>query len=125
MINVYFSIEQVADEYQLVSDTLYLSVALLDRALSLMSISKSRLQLLGVTCMFIAAKYEEIYAPQVDEFVYVTDESYSREQVIIEIEIKVLCQLLKSVLSLYSCTGLRNGTRCIEGSQVRVELPNN
>ena len=75
-------VEQVADEYQLVSDTLYLSVALLDRALSQMSISKSRLQLLGVTCMFIAAKYEEIYAPQVDEFVYVTDESYSREQVI-------------------------------------------
>lgn len=45
--------------------------------------------------MFIAAKYEEIYAPQVDEFVYVTDESYSREQVIIKAKVEALCRLIK------------------------------
>ena len=47
------------------SDTLFLSVAYIDRFLSLADVKRSRLQLVGVTCMLVASKYEEIYAPQV------------------------------------------------------------
>ena len=43
---------------------------------------RAKLQLVGVTCMLIAAKYEEIYAPQVDEFCYITDNTYDRSQVL-------------------------------------------
>ncbi len=56
---------EVCQEYRLVSDTLFLAVSYLDRYLSLVPVSRSRLQLVGVTCLLLAAKYEEIYAPQV------------------------------------------------------------
>ena len=38
---------------------------------------KSNLQLVGVTAMLIASKYEEMYAPEVNDFVYITDKTYS------------------------------------------------
>ena len=47
------------------ADTLFLAVSYLDRYLSLRAVPRARLQLVGVTCMLLAAKYEEIYAPQV------------------------------------------------------------
>ena len=49
----------------MVSDTLFLAVSYVDRYLSQQQVPRSRLQLVGVSCMLIAAKYEEIYAPQV------------------------------------------------------------
>lgn len=127
---------EVAEEYKLVPDTLFLSVAYIDRCLSLMPVRirlphskrlrqissssdprplarraspglcssdplacvptglgaprppgrpqvvRAKLQLVGVGCMLIAAKYEEIYAPQVEEFCYITDNTYDRPQVL-------------------------------------------
>lgn len=52
------------------------------RFLSKMTIARTSFQLLGAAAMFIAAKYEEIYPPDVNEFVYITDESYDKEQVL-------------------------------------------
>lgn len=31
--------------------------------------------------MLIAAKYEEIYPPSIEDFVYISDNTYTREQV--------------------------------------------
>ena len=42
---------------------------------------KHDLQLVGVTAMLIASKYEEMYAPEVKDFVYITDNTYSAEQI--------------------------------------------
>jgi cyclin A len=72
---------QVAEEYRLVPDTLYLTVNYIDRYLSGNEINRQRLQLLGVACMLIAAKYKEICAPQVEEFCYITDNTYFRDEV--------------------------------------------
>ena len=47
------------------SDTLFLGVSCIDRFLSIQNVSRSQLQLVGVTCLFLASKYEEIYAPTV------------------------------------------------------------
>ncbi|CAN6333908.1 unnamed protein product [Urochloa humidicola] len=80
---------EVAEEYRLVSDTLYLTVNYIDRYLSGNRISRQRLQLLGVACMLIAAKREEICAPQVEEFCYITDNTYFRDEVL-EMEASVL-----------------------------------
>lgn len=44
-------------------------------------VPKSELQLVGVTAMLIASKYEEMYAPEVKDFVYITDNTYSSEQI--------------------------------------------
>merc|ERR1719369_206549 len=73
---------EVAEEYKLQAETLYLAVAYIDRFLSYMSVQRSKLQLVGAACMFIAAKYEEIYPPDVGEFVYITDDTYNKRQVL-------------------------------------------
>ncbi|KAL4448854.1 hypothetical protein ABPG77_007571 [Micractinium sp. CCAP 211/92] len=73
---------EVGMEYRLTSDTLFLSAAYIDRFLSLVDVRRNRLQLVGVTAMLVASKYEEIYAPQIEEFCYITDNTYTREQVL-------------------------------------------
>lgn len=74
---------EVAEEYKLTPDTLFLSVKYIDCCLSVCAVARTQLQLVGVTCMLIASKYEEIYAPQVDEFCYITDNTYTREDVLL------------------------------------------
>lgn len=73
---------EVAEEYKLVSDTLYLAVTYIDRFLSSHVLAMDRLQLLGVSCMLVASKYEEISPPHVEDFCYVTDNTYTREEVV-------------------------------------------
>ncbi|XP_015596882.1 cyclin-A2 [Cephus cinctus] len=73
---------EVAEEYRLHSETLYLAVSYIDRFLSYMSVVRAKLQLVGTAAMFIAAKYEEIYPPDVGEFVYITDDTYTKKQVL-------------------------------------------
>lgn len=72
---------EVADEYDLESETLFISINIIDRFLSQMSLPTSNLQLLGVAAMFIASKYEEIYPPYLYQFVEVTDDTYSGRQI--------------------------------------------
>lgn len=72
---------EVAEEYKLSSENLFLSTNYVDRFLSVMPVLRSKLQLVGVTCMLIASKYEEINAPQVEDFVYITDSTYSAQEV--------------------------------------------
>ncbi|KAK2974516.1 hypothetical protein RJ640_018681, partial [Escallonia rubra] len=71
---------EVAEEYKLVSDTLYLTVSYIDRFLSSHTLSRNKLQLLGVSSMLIASKYEEISPPHVEDFCYVTDNTYTKEE---------------------------------------------
>ena len=76
-------------KFKLVPETLYLTVNLIDWFLEKEQVERSKLQLIGVTAMLIASKYEEIYAPEVKDLVYITDWAYSSEE-IIETEIKML-----------------------------------
>ena len=46
---------EVAEEYKLVSDTLYLTVSYVDRFLSANALNRQRLQLLGVCAMLVAS----------------------------------------------------------------------
>lgn len=73
---------EVGIEYRLSSDTLFMSVAFIDRFLSLRDVKRSKLQLVGITSMLVASKYEEIYAPQIEEFCFITDNTYTREEVL-------------------------------------------
>lgn len=45
------------------------------------SIVKEKLQLVGVTALFLACKYEETYSPDISDFVYITDSSVTKEQI--------------------------------------------
>jgi hypothetical protein len=55
--------------------------------------SNARMQLLGCACLSLAAKYEEQFAPGVDEFVMITDSHYSREDILaMEMEVLVVLE---------------------------------
>lgn len=67
-------IMEVCEVYRLRRTTYYLTIDYIDRYLTLKpSVLKTQLQLLGVTCLFIASKLEEIYPPKLSEFSYVCD----------------------------------------------------
>ena len=76
---------EVSEEYKLQAQTLQLAVSYIDRFLSEMSVQRGKLQLVGITCLFVAAKYEEIYPPALAEFVYITDNTYTNDQVCLSI----------------------------------------
>ncbi|KAL6782010.1 G2/mitotic-specific cyclin-1 [Auxenochlorella protothecoides] len=69
-------------KFKLMPETLYLTVNLIDRFLEAKQVTRKHLQLVGVTAMLIASKYEEIWAPEVRDFVYISDRAYSREQIL-------------------------------------------
>ncbi|XP_037071503.1 cyclin-A2-like [Pollicipes pollicipes] len=71
---------EVNDEYKLNAETLHLAVNYIDRFLSVMTVVRAKLQLVGTTALFIASKFEEIYPPTVSEFVYITDDTYTATQ---------------------------------------------
>jgi cyclin B len=79
-------------KFKLKSDTLFLTVWLIDRYLSEKQMKRGRLQLLGVTSMLISCKYEEIYSPEVFDFVYITESSYEKKD-IINLELEMLKML--------------------------------
>lgn len=72
---------QVQVYLELLDTTLHMAVVFVDRFLSLQRITPSSLQLLGITCILIAAKYYERFPPQVSDLVYLTDNTYKVEQV--------------------------------------------
>jgi cyclin B len=45
-------------------------------------VKRDKLQLVGCAAMLLASKYEEIYAPEVRDFVYISDQAYTREQIL-------------------------------------------
>ncbi|KAH8315327.1 hypothetical protein KR074_009791 [Drosophila pseudoananassae] len=89
---------EVSEEYKLDTETLYLSVSYLDRFLSHMAVVRNKLQLVGTAAMYIASKYEEIYPPDVSEFVFLTDDSYTKAQVL------RMEQVILKILSFDLCT---------------------
>jgi len=76
-------------KYKMVPQTIYISVNLIDRFLSENKTNRDKLQLVGVASMFIASKYEEIYPPELKDFVYITDKAYVKSEVL-EMEYKML-----------------------------------
>ncbi|PNY04244.1 cyclin-a2-2-like protein [Trifolium pratense] len=114
---------EVTEEYKLVPDTLYLTVNLIDRFLSTRLIQKHRLQLLGITCMFIASKYEEICAPRVEEFCFITDNTYTKQEVV-KMEKEVLNLLRFQLCVPTTKTFLRRFIQAAQSSykDPRIEL---
>ena len=78
-------------------ETLFLTISIIDRYLSLSQISRSNFQLLGITALLIACKHEEIDLPKIDDFIYITDNAYIKEQVI-KMEYDILNKLNFSFL---------------------------
>ncbi|XP_051258050.1 cyclin-A1 [Dicentrarchus labrax] len=112
---------EVVQEYKLRSETLHLAVNYLDRFLSCTAyVRRGKLQLVGTAALMIAAKYEEIFPPELNEFVYTTDSTYTKKQLIRmeNVFLKVLAfkmaaptanQFLRLFISIHSvCTITEN-----------------
>ena len=72
---------EVHIRFKLLDETLFIAINLIDRFLSIKNINRKYLQLLGITSLLIACKYEEIYPPEIKELIHMTDNAYSRKQV--------------------------------------------
>ncbi|XP_061197637.1 G2/mitotic-specific cyclin-B-like [Saccostrea echinata] len=83
---------QVQVHQELSQQTLHLTVELVDRFLTFRRIPLNTFQLVGITCLLIAAKYNERFAPEVQTLCYLTDNTYDKEQVL-----RMERQILKTI----------------------------
>ena len=68
--------------FKLLPETLFLTVNIIDRYLSKQQVTKEYLQLVGITASIIASKYEEIYPPEIKDYIYITNYTYIKEDVL-------------------------------------------
>ena len=90
-----FLIEWIIDvhrKFRLVPETLYVTVFIIDRFLSLKQIKKSQLHILGVTSLLISTKYEEIYPPELKDLLTVSENKFTKKEVL-EMEKTILLTL--------------------------------
>ncbi|KAF1963916.1 G2/mitotic-specific cyclin CYB1 [Bimuria novae-zelandiae CBS 107.79] len=73
---------EVHTRFRLLPETLFLAVNIIDRFLSTKIVQLDRLQLVGVTAMFIASKYEEVLSPHVQNFRHVADDGFTEEEIL-------------------------------------------
>ncbi|CAK7263129.1 B-type cyclin [Sporothrix epigloea] len=73
---------QVHSRFNLLPETLFLTVNYIDRFLSTKIVSVAKLQLVGATAIFIAAKYEEIICPSIEEIIFMVDGGYTKEEIL-------------------------------------------
>jgi G1/S-specific cyclin-E1 len=74
---------EVSEEFVLHRETLYLAINFIDRILAAKcNMAKSMIQTLGISCLFIAAKLQEIYPPHISRFAELTDGACTEVQII-------------------------------------------
>lgn len=83
----------IQSQLKLLPETLYITIALIDRYFELVTVKQqSQVQLVAICATLIASKYEEIYPPEVGDLMYLTQNCYSRRD-IMRTEIEILQQL--------------------------------
>lgn len=72
----------VHKKFKLLPETLFLTVKIIDRYLAAQPVTRKNFQLVGVTALFIASKYEEIYPPELRDLILLTDRAYNKDQAV-------------------------------------------
>ncbi|KAG2324330.1 hypothetical protein Bca4012_038845 [Brassica carinata] len=74
---------EVHYKFELMEETLYLTINLIDRFLAVAHhVPRKKLQLVGVTALLLACKYEEVSVPVVDDLIVISDKAYTRKEVL-------------------------------------------
>ena len=84
-------------------------------------VPKKQLQLVGVTAMFLASKYEEMYPPEISDFAYVTDKAYTTAQ-IRDMEMTILRVLKFQLGRPLPLQFLRRASKIYEVCKVSIQL---
>ena len=71
----------VHHKFGFTDETLFMTIIIIDRYCSSEQISRIKYQCLGITALMIACKHEEINVPKVEDFIYITDNAYTKEEV--------------------------------------------
>ncbi|KAJ7717219.1 nime/cyclinb [Mycena metata] len=71
---------QVHTRFHLLPETLFLAVNLTDRFLSHRLVSPDKLQLVGMSALLLASKFEETIAPAIINFVHISDNAYTEDE---------------------------------------------
>jgi hypothetical protein len=80
---------KVHEKFKLLTETLFIIVNIIDRYLSVYKVRRDEVQLIGAAAMLIATKYEEIYPPTVKDLIHVTQNRFTRTQ-ILDMEMQIL-----------------------------------
>jgi len=72
----------VHHQFKLLPETLYMAVSIMDRFFQKESVCKDKIQLVGVTAFFISSKFEEIYPPELSDFVTICEKLYSKRDIL-------------------------------------------
>ncbi|KAK4128325.1 A/B/D/E cyclin [Parathielavia appendiculata] len=73
---------EVHTRFHLLPETLFLAVNIVDRFLSEKVVQLDRLQLVGITAMFIASKYEEVLSPHIANFRHIADDGFTEAEIL-------------------------------------------
>ena len=73
---------EVHFKFGFTDETLFMTILIIDRYLSICKITRTKFQLLGITALMIACKHEEIDLPKIKDFIYITDNAYTKNEVI-------------------------------------------
>ncbi|KAK6924565.1 Cyclin, N-terminal [Dillenia turbinata] len=73
---------EVHDKFDLLKETLFLTVNLIDRFLARQNVPRKKLQLVGLVAMLLACKYEEVIVPIIGDLILISDKAYTRNEVI-------------------------------------------
>uniref|UniRef100_H2LX18 G2/mitotic-specific cyclin-B2 n=1 Tax=Oryzias latipes TaxID=8090 RepID=H2LX18_ORYLA len=112
---------EVQENFELYHETLYLAVKMTDHYLSKASIHREMLQLVGSTAMLIASKFEERSPPCVDDFLYICDDAYKREE-LISMEASILQTLSFDINIPIPYRFLRRYAKCVSASMETLTL---
>ncbi len=97
---------QVVYRFKCNKEVIHLAVHIFDRYLECTHVPRTKLQIIGATACFIASKIEDVYAPYIDDIVYIANNSYTRADVL-DVEVRILKALDHRLLVPYACSFCR------------------
>ncbi|TNN46404.1 G2/mitotic-specific cyclin-B3 [Liparis tanakae] len=112
---------EVQENFELYHETLYLAVKMADHYLAKTPVHRELLQLVGSTAMLIASKFEERSPPCVDDFLYICDDAYKREE-IISMEATILQTLAFDISIPIPYRFLRRYAKCVSSGMDTLTL---
>lgn len=84
-------------KFKITEPAIYLAIQIIDKILEKIPVAKHRFQLLGITALFIASKYEDIYPPALSDFAFVCADAYTEEDILL-MEANILKELKFSLM---------------------------
>uniref|UniRef100_A0A671V0N5 G2/mitotic-specific cyclin-B2 n=1 Tax=Sparus aurata TaxID=8175 RepID=A0A671V0N5_SPAAU len=112
---------EVQENFELYHETLYLAVKMADHYLDQTPVHREMLQLVGSTAMLIASKFEERSPPCVDDFLYICDDAYKREE-LISMEANILQTLRFDINIPIPYRFLRRYAKCVSAGMDTLTL---